>query len=108
MLTKRLKKLYLFTESPRVLLTDTLTRDLIKLEKWMSHNRLIINAKKTNVMFISNGKRSNPSFNSIVVNLPGIPIPFVQTFRYLGVMIDDKLNFHQHVKNNKLHLKQMS
>jgi hypothetical protein len=49
-------------------------------------------------MFISNGKRSNPSFNSIVVNLSGIPIPFVKTFRYLGVMIDDKLNFHQHVK----------
>jgi hypothetical protein len=64
----------------------------------MSHNRLIINAKKTNGMFISNGKRSNPSFNSIVANLPGIPIPFVQTFRYLGVMIYDKLNFHQHVK----------
>ncbi len=59
---------------------------------------LILNAKKTNGMFISNGKRSNPSFNSIVVNLSGIPIPFVQTFRYLGVMIDDKLNFHQHVK----------
>jgi len=78
--------------------TDTLTRDLIKLEKWLSHNRLILNAKKTNGMFISNDKRSNPSFNSIVVNLSGIPIQFVQTFRYLGVMIDDKLNFHQHVK----------
>ncbi len=44
-------------------------------------------------MFISNGKRSNPLLNSIVVNLSGIQIPFVQTFRYLGVMIDDKLNF---------------
>ena len=50
-------------------------------------------------MLISNGKRSNPSFNSIVVNLSGIPIPFVQNFRYLGVMIDDKLNFHQHQEN---------
>jgi len=87
-----------FAHADLKVLTDTLTRDLIKLEKWLSHNRLILNAKKTNGMFISNGKRSNPSFNSIVVNLSGIPIPFVQTFRYLGVMIDDKLNFHQHVK----------
>jgi len=71
----------------------------LKLEKWLSHKRLILNAKNTNGMLISNGKRSNPSFNSIVVNLSGIPIPFVQNFRYLGVMIDDKLNFHQHQEN---------
>jgi hypothetical protein len=57
-----------------------ITRDFIKLEKWLSHNRLILNAKKTNGMFISNGERSNPSFNSIFVNLSGIPIPFVQPY----------------------------
>jgi hypothetical protein len=58
-----------FAPADLKVLTDTLTRGLIKLEKWPSHNRLILNAKKTNGMFISNGKRSKPSFNSIVVNL---------------------------------------
>jgi hypothetical protein len=45
------------THADLKLLTDTLTRGLIKLEKWLSHNRLILNAKKTNGMFILNGKR---------------------------------------------------
>jgi hypothetical protein len=87
-----------FSHKDLKVLTDTLTRDLIKIENWLSHNRLILNAKKTNGMFISNGKKTNPSFNSIIINLSGAPIPFVQTFRYLGVMVDDKLNFHQHIK----------
>ena len=88
----------LFSHKDLKVLTDTLTRDLIKIENWLSHNRLILNAKKTNGMFISNGKKTNPPFNSIIINLSGAHIPFFQTFRYLGVMVQKKYASKLHIK----------
>ena len=74
----------------------TLSSDLAVIEKWLKHNRLILNLKKTNAMLFSNGCRSNLIDDNIKLESNGINIPFVTSFKLLGVIVDNKLKFDLH------------
>jgi hypothetical protein len=44
-----------FNHDPINLLIDSLTSDLLIISEWLRHNRLILNMKKNNVIYFSNG-----------------------------------------------------
>ena len=65
---------------------------LNNLAEWMNENKLVINSEKTKVMMFS-----NCSFNdlrNLIVN--GVTLEWVSTIRYLGILIDNKMNFVPH------------
>ena len=74
----------------------TLASDLAVIENWLKNNRLILNLKKTNAMLFSNGCRSNLIDDNIKLESNGINIPFVTSFKLLGVIVDNKLKFDLH------------
>ena len=67
----------------------TIESELLKIEEWMCSNRLSINISKTEYMIIS----SRPVPNERVIRVRGIEIKRVSSAEFLGVTLDDKLNF---------------
>lgn len=66
-----------------------------KVEKWMNINRLKINADKTKYMIVR-GVRKEIKGNMTVKSLDGTELERVKTTKYLGVIIDDRLQFNDH------------
>ena len=85
-----------FSDKSIPLCVKTLSSDLVVIEKWLKHNRLILNLKKTNAMLFSNGSRQNLIADNIKLESNGINIPFVTSFKLLGVIVDNKLKFDLH------------
>ena len=68
--------------------------EVAKIEKWMHCNKLSLNHKKTKYMLV-HSKRSNIAFNLYINNNK---IEQVASFEYLGVIIDEKLKWSEHIK----------
>lgn len=68
--------------------------DLIKIKNWLEEHHLTVNTKKTKHMIISNIKNIN-----ITIKYGNECIERVNHFKYLGVELDDKLNWNEHIKN---------
>ena len=66
-------------------------------EQWSSANKLTINFSKCKAMIIAPKLRSPSCTIPILIN--DIPIPIVDSFRYLGVILDNKLTFSDHISN---------
>uniref|UniRef100_A0A673ZIM1 Reverse transcriptase domain-containing protein n=1 Tax=Salmo trutta TaxID=8032 RepID=A0A673ZIM1_SALTR len=58
--------------------------------------KLVLNAKKTNVMFFSRSKLSVRN-TFVITSLDGTQIKQVSAYKYLGVWLDDRLSFKKHV-----------
>ena len=78
----------------------TLNIEMEKLVKWMQVNRLSLNVKKTKAIFFSN----NPTVNGVSVTIGGTEVEFVDKIKFLGVIIDSKLQWRDHIDfiTNKL------
>ena len=63
-------------------------------QNWSICNRLTINTSKTNIMFVSNKSQTTP----INIFLNNEPLDAVTTCKFLGVMVDNRLKFDEHVK----------
>ena len=68
--------------------------------EWLVTNRLTINAKKTKYMILH--RRRDPKFLKKVkkfrLNVNYYCIKQVSEFKYLGVLLDNKLNWHKHIE----------
>ena len=74
-------------------LEQVVNEELIKVNSWMQFNRLSLNVEKTFFMLIHNKKHEK----DIHVQLNGIEIKRVESVKYLGVIIDQKLQWKAHV-----------
>lgn len=73
---------------------DKLNQDLETLSQWLQLNKLKLNIQKTKYMIL--GKHNvNTQYD---IHIHGESLERVSVFKYLGVTIDDKLKFHEHVK----------
>ena len=70
-------------------------REMIKIQNWMFSNRLSINYSKTNYMLIHRNAEHVP-FELFINNNR---IERVDCIEYLGIKIDDKLNWKNHIKH---------
>ena len=74
-------------------LRNTITNELNRLSIWCSANKLTINLSKTCVLFILPKLTMNSNFSPFLLSSNDNPINIVSSTKYLGVFIDNKLNF---------------
>ena len=74
-----------------------------ELSIWLYNNKLIANLAKTKIMCFS--RRKTPELPNIQFN--GVILEWVQTFRYLGVIVDDKLSFTHHAQHVNMRLSKL-
>ena len=76
-------------------LQDTVNRELAKLYVWFSVNRLSLHLGKTNYMLF----RSRPPDNELALTINNVVLPRVAASKFLGIIIDDKLNWKPHIQS---------
>ena len=79
-------------------LTDlqlTLNRELGKLFLWFSVNKLSLNLSKTNYILFRN-RSADTDLNNICINT--INVTRVQSSKFLGIIIDENLNWKPHIQ----------
>ena len=78
-------------------LQDTLNRELAKLFVWFSINKLSLNLGKTNYMLF----RSRPPDLELHLKINNAEIPKVTATKFLGIIIDDRLNWKPQIQSVK-------
>ena len=74
-------------------LQNNVNHELLKIDEWLRINKLTVNLDKTNFLLFSNCSRT-PKFN---ISFAGSSIKQCDSVKYLGVYLDDKLNWNRHV-----------
>ena len=74
---------------------NTMNTELEKLVIWLQINKLKLNVKKTHFMIFSSGKRKFHYQNKLI--MCGDEIEVVEKTKFLGVIIDTKLNWEDHI-----------
>ena len=85
----------LFSSSDINYLNHILESEGNRVISWLNANKLIINLTKTNCMLFSN-KRGEPKIN---IKLNGTDIESKKEATFLGVIIDNNLNWKPHIKH---------
>ena len=70
--------------------------ELLLVKQWMGANKLKINPNKSQIIVINHKLRFSKSYISLKFNSDRIRT--AEELRYLGVLIDEKLNFLSHIK----------
>ena len=83
--------LYCANDNSIELLKD-LNEDLDRVAGWVKQNGLQLNEAKTQMLLLSRKKRTK-ELNDVVVRLRGQPVTRNEKIKYLGVWIDDALNW---------------
>lgn len=76
-------------------LTEKLNRDLAQYSTWFQANKLSLNVKKCNFMVFAG--RRNYIFDDIRICIQNQQIDKVSSVRFLGVQLDDKLMWKDHI-----------
>ena len=75
-----------------------LNLDLANLPQWLHYNKLVLNMKKTEFMTFDNCQRlARRKCDESDISLNDQSIKGTDTFKYLGVVLDDTLSFNGHV-----------
>ena len=82
-----------YLDKDPVRLVNTINNELNKLTQWFKVNKLSLNVKKSNYMLFSNRK-----VELIPVKLNSIELERVTFTKFLGVIIDDKFSWIEHIK----------
>ena len=71
---------------------------LLKFSTWFNTNKLSLNTKKTNfIIFTQNGKKYN--ITEAEINIDGSKIKHVKCTTFLGITIDEHLDWQVHIDN---------
>ena len=87
-----------FSNSDLSELTSICNSELEKFHSWTRSNKLTLNVSKTNCMLVSNRAEVT---NCPPVILDNSPLQFKSSVKFLGVIIDNKLKFKEHIKTIK-------
>ena len=79
-------------------LLENANKDTSNLYKWFSLNRLSLNIDKTNYI-IFQSKNANITETGIKISINNKPIKQVNETKFLGVFIDNKLDWKTHIAN---------
>ena len=80
---------------------NILNTELKKVSNWLASNKLSLNVSKSNFMHFTPSKRENMVVTPILDNTP---VEEKETTKYLGVFIDNELNWKQHIQYVKTKL----
>ena len=76
------------------LLINIVNNELIKLCVWFQVNKLSLNVNKTNYMLF--GRKGRTVIDNFHININDVKIERVKSFKFLGVFIDEDLNWKSH------------
>ena len=77
---------------------NALNEDLCYVNEWLIDNKLSLNVSKSEVMIMgTRHKVSNIDRSDVNVNVNGLRLQYVNTCKHLGVLIDDKLTWHDQI-----------
>uniref|UniRef100_A0A8C6M9A3 Reverse transcriptase domain-containing protein n=1 Tax=Nothobranchius furzeri TaxID=105023 RepID=A0A8C6M9A3_NOTFU len=76
-------------------LMEILSAEMFKVKKWFDKNKLSLNLSKTKYMLFGNNKVNT----QIVMNIDGVTIERVNHYKFLGVIMNDKISWKQHIKH---------
>ena len=79
-------------------ISSKLTSDLHAVMNWLKKNKLVLNTDKTNIMLIGTGAKLKNA-NDFSVFIDGQELERVNKAKCLGVLIDDKLKWHNQVNS---------
>lgn len=75
---------------------DKMNQIIFKLDNYFKLNKLKLNTNKTKVMIIKN-KNKQIDLNGIQFKIENQSLEIVHELKYLGIIIDDELNFNRHI-----------
>ena len=73
-----------------------LLRCIDDVSRWLSSNRLKLNVDKTQFIWLG-APRQLQQVSSVQLVIDGVPVSTADTLRDLGVTLDTRLSFQQHV-----------
>jgi len=76
-------------------LQNSVNREMTKVMDWLTANKLSLNISRTKYMLITNKHVSTKSF---VINVNRNRYERCLTYKYLGVIFDEKLSWKEHCK----------
>nr|CAI5833762.1 unnamed protein product [Callosobruchus analis] len=76
---------------------EIVNREMIHLSEWLKCNKIKLNVQKTKCMVIGSRHNCQRVSDNISVKIDDISISVVDQIKYLGVQIDQQLNFSKHV-----------
>ena len=82
-------------------MNEAINSDLAQVEKWHKGNKLALNVMKTYAMLISTKPKHKTLKNqgkSLKLKIRIDELDVVQKTKYLGVQIDNKLDWKEHIK----------
>ena len=83
------------------MLNEAINNDLKQLDTWLQGNKLSLNVAKTNAMLVSTKQKHNilKSCNEdLNFKIRDNELEIIQKTKYLGVQIDNSLNWKEHIK----------
>ena len=83
-------------------LEGIINTELAKISDWLSANRLSLNVSKSKLLYFTNKNRNN--LKDINIRINNEILKEVDAAKYLGVHMDNKLNWNTHTNNMKLRL----
>ena len=81
---------------------DVINRELDKISEWLSANRLSLNVGKSKLLYFTNNNRT--VIQNIHIKINNQILAEVPNAKYLGVYIDNRLQWDTHINNIKLRL----
>lgn len=78
-------------------LIDKLNFDLRKISEWLARNKLQHHPTKTKVMIVGSTRNLKNKVCDLPVMLNGKPIPRTNCFECLGVFLDERMSWDQHI-----------
>lgn len=79
-------------------LVDLINCDLGRYYNWLLNNKLKLNIDKTKYMLL---KQKNKIVNNITISINGTELQKVDSFKYLGLVIDENLTWVDHIEHIK-------
>jgi hypothetical protein len=70
--------------------------EMSKIANWASENKINFNEEKSKVMLLTRRERNEQKTVALFLN--NKIIPQVQTLKYLGIIMDNKLTLRDHIK----------
>ena len=83
-------------------LGNIINSELAKISEWLSANRLSLNVAKSKLLYFTNKNRN--CLKNIEIKINGELLEEVDSAKYLGVYMDNKLSWNVHSNNIKLRL----
>lgn len=78
----------------KLTLSQEVSQDITRYVNWLYSNKLKINIHKTNYMIF---KQKNKHIDNLVVRMNNVKLNRVSSVKYLGLVVDDRLDWSEHV-----------